>query len=157
MPVAQWKPISGHFKMVFFGAAVLAQKAREEIGTDHLLLAIDYQNGPLWRAILRDTKVDAAAFRSHTESFVDAHSEAKAQSSAQEGLSSKAVTEAIGAATIYGQQRGGTTELNIGTLLLALANEKRGRIEQLLEDYGINVATFRSEVERNLIRETDEL
>lgn len=157
MAVDQWQTtVSDHVKMVLSAASALATKAREEIGSDHLLLAISYQNGPLWRAVLREMKIDALVFRSHIEALVDAHSQAQIAPPGPSGQVSNEATAAMGAAVAHGKLRASTPDLNVGTLLLSLANEAR-RVAQVLESYGINVASFRLAVERNLARETDEL
>jgi ATP-dependent Clp protease ATP-binding subunit ClpA len=157
MATVQWQDtISDHIKMVVFGASVLAAKAREEMGTDHLLLAISYQNGPLWRSVLRDMKIDPLAFRTFIESRVDAHSQAQTAPPGPSGQISDAATAAIASATAYGKLWGNRPALNVGTVLLSLANEA-GRVDDLLRGYGINVADLRLAVERNLSIETNEL
>lgn len=158
MTVAQWdNTVSNHFKMVLSAASALATKAREEIGVDHLLLALSYQNGPLWRAVIRDLKADPLAFRSYIESFVDGHSQAQTASPGPSGLVSVEVNAVIGEALAYGKEHVSASPINVGTLLLALVNERGGRIATILQGYGINVATFRDVVERSLVREMDEL
>ena len=158
MTVAHWEnTVSHHFKMVLAAACALATRAREQVGSDHLLLAISYQNGPLWRAVLRDLNVDALAFRSGIELFVDAHSQAGRALPGPSGLLSPQAHAVFGQALTYGKERGGASVLNVGTVLLALANESKGRIAAILQECGIDVARFHREVERNLVRETDEL
>jgi ATP-dependent Clp protease ATP-binding subunit ClpA len=148
--------ISQHFKMVLSAADALATKAREECGSDHLLLATSYQNGPLWRAVVRDMNIDALAFRSHIESFLDSHSQAQTAPPGPSGRVSHAETAVLGSAIAYAKLRGITPDLNVGTLLLALANEA-GRVAEVLTSYGIDISSFRLTVERNLEREKDEL
>ncbi|HKU67962.1 MAG TPA: Clp protease N-terminal domain-containing protein [Candidatus Baltobacteraceae bacterium] len=158
MTTARWDDtVSNHFKMVLSAADALATKAREEVGTDHLLLAVSYQNGPLWRAVIRDMMLDPFGFRSHVESFVDAHSQAQTAAPGPSGLLSPESSAVFGEAIAHGNERGATSVLNVGTLLLGLASEKGGRVAHILAGYGINAVAFRDAVKRNLVRETDEL
>lgn len=157
MTVAHWETVSSHFKLALSAASALATKAREEIGSDHLLLALSYQNGPRWRAVIKDVRADPLAFRSHIESFVDAHSGSAKSPPLPSGLVSPEANAVIGEALAYGQVRGCASPLNVGTLLFALANERGGRVASVLQGYGIKVESFRDGVERNLVREPDEL
>lgn len=157
MPVDEWNDPSRHFMMVLSSASALATKAHEEAGTDHFLLAIDYQNGPLWRAVRKELELDTLPFRSHIESFVDAHSEAATAGPVISGQVTPEFNAVFSEAFNRGKERGDTSEVNVGTLLLALANEKAGRIERLFGDYGVNIATFRNAVERHIQIERDEL
>jgi ATP-dependent Clp protease ATP-binding subunit ClpA len=154
MPSAQRETAaSDHFALIVASACALASKAHEIVEPDHLFLAICYQNGPLWRAAMRDMQIDPIALRLHIESCVDRHNHAREVLTP--GVLSNEVNAAIGRAHAYGEQRGCAPTINVGTVLIALVGDER--IATMLQEYGVDAAGFRSHVERNMVAETNGL
>ncbi len=144
---------SFHFLSIVASACALAAKAHEVVGPDHLLLSVSYQNGPLWRVTVSELRIDPIAVRLHVESSVDAHNQPDEVLTC--GVLSSEANAIIGDAHALGEERGCTSPLNVGTLLLALLGNTE--IAATLDACGVDAATLKVHVERNLERLTDEL